>query len=285
VSTKTHYEILQVHPEASPEVIKAAYKSLSTKFHPDRDKSADAAGRFAEIQKAFDVLSDADRRRQYDANLARGLESTAATSGSSVVFRVDGTNTFLTLDEHHRRGWQEAAACDLSNHDFSGVSFKDAKLAKAKLDGSRFNGCDFRGADLTDCSAKDCQFDKADFAGAKLIRTDFSNSKIRGAKFFALKIRQSTCRVSADRFTNSDPTIQRVSKSEDEEKLAELKQVNFSNCDLAGTQFGSRQFEKQHSVSSTSVIGTVSEKAIWVTLVVGQQDYEVRFLWSQYDRL
>lgn len=190
MSTKTHYEILQVHPEASPEVIKAAYKSLSTKFHPDRDKSADAAGRFAEIQKAFDVLSDADRRRQYDADLARGLESTSATSGSSVVFRVDGTSTFLTLDEHHRRGWQEAAACDLSNHDFSGVSFKDAKLAKAKLDGSRFNGCDFRGADLTDCSAKDCQFDKADFAGAKLTKCEFSQASLIDSNLKCSDLRQ-----------------------------------------------------------------------------------------------
>jgi curved DNA-binding protein CbpA len=183
VSGNSLYENLQVHPDASPEVIKAAYKSLSRKYHPDRDKSADAARRFAEIQQAFEILSDPDRRRQYDANPTQG---TSASSGSSVVFRVDGTSTFLTLAEHHRRDWKEAASCDLSNHDFSGVSFKNAILSKAKLDGSKFNGCDFRGADLTDCSAKDCQFDKADFAGAKLMRTDLSGSRIRAAKFFCV---------------------------------------------------------------------------------------------------
>ena len=101
VSSKSHYEILQVHPDASPKVINAAYKSLSTKYHPDRDKSADAARPFAEIQHAFEVLSDPDGRRRYDANPGQG---TAAKSESSVVFRVDGTSTFLTLAEHQRRG-------------------------------------------------------------------------------------------------------------------------------------------------------------------------------------
>ena len=263
MSAKTLYEILQVHPEASPEVIKAAYKSLSTKFHPDRDKSADAVRRFAEIQKAFDVLSDADRRRQYDADLARGLESTSATSGSSVVFRVDGTNTFLTLDEHHRRGWQEAAACDLSNHDFSGVSFKDAKLAKAKLDGSRFNGCDFRGADLTDCSAKDCQFDKADFAGAKLNQTDFSCSKIREAKFIGVgSIWQSECKSAADRFESSDFEKTLVSDNEPGNTVA--VKANFSGCDLTASLFGAPQeIIKQQSRTSRSVFGADHEIAVW----------------------
>ena len=59
MSGKSLYENLQVHPDASPEVIKAAYKSLSTKYHPDRDKSADAARRFAKIQQAFVFLIDA----------------------------------------------------------------------------------------------------------------------------------------------------------------------------------------------------------------------------------
>jgi len=263
VSAKSLYEILQVHPEASPEVIKAAYKSLSTKYHPDKDKSADAAQRFAEIQNAFNILSEPDRRRQYDANLARGLDSTEATSGSSVVFRVDGSSTFLTLDEHHRRGWQESAACDLSNHDFSGVSFKGAKLAKAKLDGSRFNGCDFRGADLTDCSAKDCQFNKADFAGAKLISTDFSNSKIRAAKLFGLgPVWQSECKSEADRFGISDYEKTLVSNDEYENTVA--VKANFNGCDLTASLFrASKEITNQQSRSSKSAFGRVGEITVW----------------------
>ena len=109
---KSLYEIQQVHHDAPPEVIKAAYKSLSTKYHPDRDKSADAARRFAEIQQAFEVLSDPDRRRRYDANPGQGA---TASAGSSVVLRVDGTSTFLTLAEHQRRGWRAAASHQQNN--------------------------------------------------------------------------------------------------------------------------------------------------------------------------
>ena len=262
MSGKSLYETLQVHPDASPDVIKAAYKSLSTKYHPDRDKSADAARRFAEIQQAFDVLSDPDRRRRYDANPAQG---TAASSGSSVVFRLDGTSTFLTLDEHQRRGWKEAASCDLSNRDFSGVSFKDAKLAMAKLDGSRFNGCDFRGADLTDSSAKDCLFDKADFAGVKLMRADFTGSRIRAAKFYSVgPVWISTCTSQADRLTETDNVKERAPTTETEESITVIGQANFSNCDLTGSFFAAQPpntSQQTHTQSST--FGAAREVAVW----------------------
>ena len=262
MSGKSLYETLQVHPDASPEVIKAAYKSLSTKYHPDRDKSADAARRFAEIQKAFDVLSDPDRRRRYDANPAQG---TAASSGSSVVFRLDGTSTFLTLEEHQRRGWKEAASCDLSNHDFSGISFKNAKLTKARLAGSRFNGCDFRGAELTDSSAKDCQFDKVDFAGVKLMRTDFSGSRIRAAKFFCVgPVWVSDCTSSADRFTESDSDRKKISTAETEEAVAVVGHSNFSNCDLAGAVFAAQPaVTNQQTRTQQSTFGTAREVPVW----------------------
>lgn len=262
MSSKSLYEILQVHPDASPEVIKAAYKSLSTKYHPDRDKSADAARRFAEIQKAFEVLSDPDRRRGYDANPG---QTTAASSASSVVFRVDGTSTFLTLAEHQRRGWKEAASCDLSNHDFSGVSFQDARLAKAKLDGSKFNECDFRGADLTGCSAKDCQFDKADVAGAKLMHTDFSGSRIRGAKFFCVgPVWMSESTSSTDRFAVADLYKKKISTHETEEAVALLGHSNFSSCDLTGSVFAAQPaITDQQTRTQQSTFGTVREVPVW----------------------
>ena len=262
MSGKSLYETLQVHPDASPEVVKAAYKSLSTKYHPDRDKSEDAASRFAEIQKAFDVLSDPDRRRRYDAN---STQDTAASSGSSVVFRLDGSSTFLTLEEHQRRGWKEAASCDLSNHDFSGISFKNAKLTKARLDGSRFNGCDFRGADLSDCSAKDCQLDKADFANAKLVRTDFTGCRIRAAKFYGIgQIWASDCANEAIRFSDSDNVEKKISTEASEETAAEIRQATFSNCDVTGSLFaGPVPIINQQSKTRQSIFGAAREVTVW----------------------
>jgi molecular chaperone DnaJ len=65
--TKDYYNILGVARGASEEEIKRAYRSLARKHHPDvaRNKS-DAEHRFKEINEAYEVLSDASKRAQYD---------------------------------------------------------------------------------------------------------------------------------------------------------------------------------------------------------------------------
>ena len=57
-SEQDHYAVLRVHPDAEPEVITAAYRSLARLYHPDRNRSPDAARRMAQINIAYDVLSD-----------------------------------------------------------------------------------------------------------------------------------------------------------------------------------------------------------------------------------
>lgn len=65
-----HYETLEVSPKASPEVIKAAYKSLMQRYHPDRNPGdARHAERSILIGKAYEVLSDPERRAAYDLEL------------------------------------------------------------------------------------------------------------------------------------------------------------------------------------------------------------------------
>ena len=60
------YEILQVHPSAHPEVIQAAYRRLAQIYHPDHNPSPDATQRMAEINRAYEILSDPARRAAYD---------------------------------------------------------------------------------------------------------------------------------------------------------------------------------------------------------------------------
>ncbi len=68
----THYDNLKVARDAPPEVIRAAYKTLSHKFHPDRHGgSAKATQTFQLIHTAYEVLSDPERRRKHDAWIAR----------------------------------------------------------------------------------------------------------------------------------------------------------------------------------------------------------------------
>ena len=67
-----YYEILEVSPLASREVLRAAYKSLMQRHHPDRrPHDADTAHRAALIAQAYAVLSDGHKRAAYDALLAR----------------------------------------------------------------------------------------------------------------------------------------------------------------------------------------------------------------------
>ncbi len=61
-----YYATLQVHPEADQEVISAAYRRLAAKYHPDVSASPDAAEKMKQLNKAYEVLSDSDRRAAYD---------------------------------------------------------------------------------------------------------------------------------------------------------------------------------------------------------------------------
>jgi len=69
---RTHYDNLKVARNAPPEVIQAAYKSLSQKYHPDRNPGDQKAARImAIINRAYEVLSDPVKRRQHDEWIAR----------------------------------------------------------------------------------------------------------------------------------------------------------------------------------------------------------------------
>jgi molecular chaperone DnaJ len=63
---RDYYEILGLSRSVSNAEIKDAYRKLALKYHPDRNKSPDAEDKFKEISEAYAVLSDPNKRRQYD---------------------------------------------------------------------------------------------------------------------------------------------------------------------------------------------------------------------------
>ncbi len=68
-----HYARLGVASSATPDLIKAAYRKKAAQYHPDKNPSLDAATRFREIQEAYEVLSDAGRRKTFDDYRQRSL--------------------------------------------------------------------------------------------------------------------------------------------------------------------------------------------------------------------
>lgn len=65
-TNKDYYDLLGVSKTASAADIKSAYRKLALKWHPDRNKSKEAEGKFKEINEAYEVLSNKDKRDKYD---------------------------------------------------------------------------------------------------------------------------------------------------------------------------------------------------------------------------
>ncbi len=89
---KDYYEILGVEKSASPEQIKKAYRDLALQYHPDRNKSKEAEERFKTINEAYAVLSDPEKRRQYDAV---GPERFGQTFSQEDIFRGSNVEDIL----------------------------------------------------------------------------------------------------------------------------------------------------------------------------------------------
>ena len=67
MSTKAdYYETLGVSRDASEAEVKQAFRKLARKYHPDVSKAADAEARFKEINEAYEILRDPQKRRAYD---------------------------------------------------------------------------------------------------------------------------------------------------------------------------------------------------------------------------
>ena len=68
----THYDILGVSKEAEADEIKKAYRKLSLQFHPDRNPDPEATEKYKAINEAYEVLSDGQKREQYNMELQFG---------------------------------------------------------------------------------------------------------------------------------------------------------------------------------------------------------------------
>ena len=84
---KDYYKILEVSPDVSDADLKKSFRKLAKKYHPDTNGGdAKAAARFQEINEAYSVLGDEEKRKAYDnERLGKKERATAAGAGSGAA--------------------------------------------------------------------------------------------------------------------------------------------------------------------------------------------------------
>ncbi len=132
---KTYYDILGVEKTATQEEIKKAYRKLSLKFHPDQNKGdSHLEGMFKAINDANDILSNPEKRREYDATL-EGRKDYSNNNYSSYSQKTSSSqNTSSSYNQESYEKVDEEIRIELT--DYFGKYHKSNKC-KIKLHGAK----------------------------------------------------------------------------------------------------------------------------------------------------
>jgi curved DNA-binding protein len=130
---KDYYEVLGVPRDATAEAVKKAYRQQARKYHPDVNKAPEAEARMKDVNEAYAVLSDPERRAAFDQLLARG-----ARAGQEFQPPPDWDSGF----EFSGRGFSEAEAADFS--DFFAEIFGRMGGRRGAAGGFRPDGAGFQ---------------------------------------------------------------------------------------------------------------------------------------------
>lgn len=114
---KDYYHILQVHHDASPDVIKAAYRKLCTLYHPDTSRNENEISRMMDINEAYRILSDSDKRVAYhklwQEQLTRRNEHVFPVTHPPAGMQYDSAKNVLDIFFHalFTKNWTSAYSC------------------------------------------------------------------------------------------------------------------------------------------------------------------------------
>jgi curved DNA-binding protein CbpA len=118
MAVKDPYRVLQVAPDADQVVLKAAFRALALRYHPDRDTSPEAARRMIELNEAYRLVGKAEARTAFDTANRRAAYGfgTAGNggNGSSTPPPPRAASAGTQLDSGRYAGW---TLRDLAGHD------------------------------------------------------------------------------------------------------------------------------------------------------------------------
>lgn len=124
---KDFYEVLEVKRDASEKEIKKAFRKLAIQYHPDKNKEKGAEAKFREIAEAYEVLSDEDKRREYDmVGHAHYTKQTGGERPADHTFHFNFDDLFADFDNFPGFGGSFARDIDdgfMDMEDFFGGSF------------------------------------------------------------------------------------------------------------------------------------------------------------------
>ena len=138
---KDYYEILGVKRDASESEIKSAYRKLARKYHPDVNKTKEAEAKFKDINEAYEVLGDKNKRQRYDslgANWQGGQSYTPPPGFENFGFGGNGQAYEFNFGGQNMRGFS----------DFFSSLFGDMMGGaghQSNMGGMNFGGFDFGG--------------------------------------------------------------------------------------------------------------------------------------------
>ena len=104
VHASDFYKLLGISRDATHKEIKKAYRQKSLEFHPDKNKEEGAAEKFAEIARAYEVLTDEEKKEIYDRRGEEGLKQHEQRGGGGGGFSRPGNEHGLQPPASEERG-------------------------------------------------------------------------------------------------------------------------------------------------------------------------------------
>jgi molecular chaperone DnaJ len=155
MENKDFYKVLGVPKTATNDEIKAAYRKLALKYHPDRNPdNKEAENKFKEAAQAYEVLSDSDKRKRYDQFGAAGVHGMGQQGGGGMHHEMNMDDIFSAFGDifgdifgasHQQRGRRSQGPTPKRGHDLYkeiSITLKDSFIGiKQDISFNRFATC------------------------------------------------------------------------------------------------------------------------------------------------